>query len=897
MTQYIAELLRRARLLLMRDRATRELEEEMQLHRALRADAITKSGVAQHEAEHAASRRFGNRTRIAEESRDMWGFARIDRFTQDLRYAVRRVTTRPGFALSVVAVLALGIGATTAMFSAVDAAMLRPLPFARPSELVGLGGVQVPFDPGPQARRFESSHLIELPDVNGMRDLFTSAAAYAAGGLNLDDDNNPQRIKVGVVTVDFFRTLGVMPHLGRTFDAAEGVPNGPAVAILSWELWQGQYGARDMLNHVIHLNGKPFTVVGVMPRRFSFPDQSQLWIPMSVPTTFATFESFRGFLPSRVVARLTPSVSVAAASQRMLARWEQKIAAADSAARRQYTLNGTVAELKQRGAAVALQQELVGDRKRALTVLLGATGLLLLIACANATNLLLSQAASRRREIAVREVLGATRARIIRQLLTESVILALAGTTLGLLLAPLLLSVMRSLLPNALVGVAPATVNLRVLAFAACLALVTGIAFGLWPAFGTTRRAPGEVIKAGGGHGTTGTGGRARRVLVTVELALTVMLLVGAGLMLRSFAQIMGVDRGMRTDHVGTLEIAFPNGPNQQQPRIAKYHDLLARVSAIPGVESAGLVNDLPLGTGGGIAISVDVPGAPPPKNGEPAFARYLIASGGYFRTMGIKLARGRTFTENDGNPGKPVAIISETMAKEFWPNQDPIGRTYKLNSSDTLPITVVGVVADVRERSLDSDPYSQMYFPVEAHYPSNVALVARSTLPAPVLLRHLTEAMRAVDPRQAVFHVRMMDDVVGASVASRRTNTMLIALFALVATILAALGVYAVVAYGVAQRTREFGIRAALGATGRNLVVLVSRDMLWTSFAGIGAGLVGAWLLARVIASMLYGVEMHDIATFIAVPLLLFVPTALATLIPARRTLRVNPAEVIRSD
>jgi predicted permease len=550
------------------------------------------------------------------------------------------------------------------------------------------------------------------------------------------------------------------------------------------------------------------------------------------------------------------------------------------------------------GTVVPLQQTLVGDRRRALVILLGATGLLLLIACANVTNLLLSQAALRRREIAVRTMMGASRRRIVRQLLVESVVLAMVGAAVGLVLAPVGLGLMRALMPADLAGVAPAQIDFRVLGFAALLALATGIAFGLWPAIGSTGVGVSDAMRSGGGHGATRSGARrVRRVLVTVEIALSLLLLIGAGLLLRSFRHLIGLDSGMRTARVGTLELSLARGVGRAA-RLGRIERIQERLAAQQGIEAVGVVNDLPLRGGSGISIGIKTDHSARPKgpDGYVIFPRFLEASSGYFRALGIPLLRGRLFAASDDSLGPSVAVISASMAMAFWPDNYAIGRVFYFGG-DTAPTTVIGIVGDVREASLDRDPTPQMYFPVSIMTPDNLAVVARSTLPPAALLARMTDAVRAVDPAQAVYRVRMLQDVVRASVAPRRANTVLISAFAGLALVLAVLGVYAVVAYGVAQRARELGIRAALGATGRDLVQLLVGEMVPVTLAGITLGLGAAWALTRVLSSLIYGVSLHDALTFVVVPIVLAIPALVASLLPARRAMRVNPVDVIRAE
>jgi predicted permease len=896
------ELIRRLQYLLFRDRYTRELEEEMRLHRELRAERLQGGGLVPASAQYAARRRFGNTTHHQERSRDMWGMQWIDNAAADLRFAVRRLRSRPGFALSTILVAALGIGATTAVFSAVDAALLRPLPFHEPHELVTLPSVNIPFQPeAGRPRRPSRYRYLDVNDVAGMRDVVASIAAYAPGGLNLEDATAPRRVKVGVVTANFFSTLGVAAAKGRVFSGEEGKPGGPNVVVISDALWRSQYGSRDIVGQRIALHGSTYEVIGIMPRRFSFPAESDLWIPLSVPTTGRTFAAFRGYLPSTVIARLADDVPVSLASTRLLAKWQQINPAPEPG--KEFPLAETYAELKAEGAAIPLQQNIVGNRRKAFLILLGATTLLLLIAAANVANLLLSDGASRRREVALREVIGATRARIVRQLTAESMVLAFGGAILGVALAPIALGLMRSLLPETLVGTAPIQLNGRVLAFATALAVGTGMLFGLWPAFGTSRVDPGEAIKSGGGHGaTSGRIGTTRRVLITAEVALTAMLLVGSGLMLKSFHRLMTQDFGMTPEQVGTLELSFArpvtsevSSADEAARRSRIVRQVLAKLESDPQILAAGAVNDLPLRGPGGIGIGIQLIGAETPTEGN--FPRYLIANAGYFKALRIPLLAGRLFEAGDDSVGQRNVIVSKAMAEKYWPGSSALGKTFYWGGDSTIAYAVVGVVADVRESSLASEPGPQLYFSLYERSLSALGVVARSALPPGQLLSRLSSAIREASPTQAVYNLRMMEDVVGKSVAPRRTNTLLIAIFGGLALVLSAFGVYAVVSHTVTQRAREFGIRAALGADRRDILSLVGNDMARLLAIGLLLGLGGAWALSRVLGSMLYEVDVHDVSTYALVPFVLVIPAAIATLIPALRAMRVSPTEVMRAE
>jgi len=885
----------------------RDVDQELRYHLdRLTEDEMTRAGNPR-EARARAEARFGDVAAIRD-SLAKTGSRRIrkalradlrDAVLQDARYALRRLRQEPGFAVTVLLVLGLGIGAATAMFSAVDAALLRPIPFERPDRLLELPQVGIPFQP--EAGERESGPRVpDLLDIRDMPDVFEQVAGYAAGGLNLSDPDHPVRVNAGIVTAEFFATLGVRPAWGRGFVTEEGVPGAPRVAVLSDGLWRRQFGSGPVLGHSITLNNRQYTVIGIMPPGFSFPSESDLWIPMTVPTTFETFEPFRGWLPSQVIARVRDGVSVEAAAARSLARWEQVASTPGQTA--PPWLSQQTAEFRRTGAAIPLQRDLAGSRRTALLVLLGATGLLLLIACANVTHLLLSRASTRAREMAMRTVLGATRGRLLRQLLTESVMLGVGAAALGLAVAPLALRLTNALMPPALAGLAPPRVDLRVLGFAVGIAVITSLVFGLWPAFTSARTDAAETIKSGGRGATAGGAGRARRLLVAGELALTLVLLVGAGLMLRSFERLVRTDSGLHPERVATLELSFALSAGGRAARLPVIDAALQRLAGAPGVEAAGAVNDLPLRGGPGVlSITFQPEGRAQSANEEPLFARYLICSGSYFRALGIPLLQGRTFTTADDSLAPHVAIVNATMARTLWPEGSPLGRVLRLPphrpGGEPTPYRVVGVVGDVRETGIERDAGLQMYFPMYAETPANVALVARGTLPPAALLGLLREAVRSANPTQPVYNVRMMEDVVSASIAPRRINTMLISAFGALALILAALGVYGVVAYSVSQRMRELGIRAALGATGDRLVRLIAGEMLWVAILAVALGLAGAWASARVLRSLLYGVTVRDPGTYAVALLVLLVTLAAGTLWPARRALRLNPMDVIRAD
>lgn len=870
-----------------------DIDDEVWFHLAMRERHFMDQGMAPEQARAAARDRFGDPDRYRKTlrrqdgrrfRRERW-WERFGEWNQDFRYAFRMLWHHRGFSAAVIATLALGIGATTAIFSAVDAALFRPLPFLAPDRLVELESVRVPFA---MEGKEENDPEPSIRTVAAMPEIFSDVAIYAVGGFNLSGAAAPLRTRVGVVTPGFFKTLGAAPSAGRTFSLEEGRPNAGQVTVISHGLWQRQFGGNAAVGSSVRLNGKAYQIIGMMPASFRFPDNVDLWIPLSDPITFASFEAFRGYIPSTAVARLAPGISREVATNRMRMLWN-----AIPADRKQYATEAIAKPL------TPLQGYLVGDRRTPILILLGATGLLLLIACVNVTNLLLAHAAMRERELTVRAVLGASRWRLVRQLLVQSLVLSFAGAAAGLLLAYASLGIVRSLLPSAMMEITPPTLDIRLLTFAIGIALITGLGFGILPALGAGNTDPQTAIKSGGGHGTTaGRRSRTRRMLVVAELALALMLLAGSGLMLRSFRAVITTDPGFRTDNVVSLQLALDRGsyPRFAQ-RLAGIERMLDRIRQIPGVEVAGAINDVPLGTAGGMSIRVTPEG--PPLEGRIAepYARYLKADGGYFRALGIPLLQGRLMTPADDSLAPRVAVIGAMMAHDLWPNQNPIGKRIQLLDRSGGFRTIVGVVGDVRERKLDQQAHWQMYYPVHEDAPEHVGLVVRGSLPKAQLLVAVREAIRELDPNQPVHTIRSLNDLRRDSVSTRRANTGLITAFGVLALMLAAVGVYGVVAYGVTLRSRELGIRAALGADRRALLTLVLREGLLVAVVGVAIGVAGALALSRVIRGLLYGVEPNDPIAMAGAALALLLPVIGATLIPARRASQANPVEVMRAD
>ena len=858
-----------------------DVDDELHFHLETHADDLRRRGLSADEARREAERRFGDVARVRGwlRAHDRTIHRRrtradtMDALLLDVRYALRTLRLQPGFTLAVVLVLGLGIGAATAMFGAVDAALLRPLPFQHDERLVELDLVGLPF-----ADHAWPKSTPELDEARALRDVFDGVGAYLTGGLNLTGGDAPARTRVALVTPDLLPMLGVHPALGRTFAPDEGTPATSRVALLSDALWRTQFGGDSaVVGGTVRLNDVAYTVVGVMPPGFGFPRDTELWLALALPFGAESREAFRQSISESVVARLAPDVT----PEQAAARLEPLV--------RQYWTSELEGPL-----VTPLRDVLVGNRRDALLVLMGATVLLMLVACANVTNLLLARAATRRAELTLRASLGASRWRLGRQLLVESAILAVGGSLLGVALAYATLDGLAALLPPSLTGIAPARVDARVLGFAVAAAAATGLLFGLWPALGASRANPAATLKAGSAGGATRREGvRARRVFVVVEIALALMLAVGAGLMLRSFRELASEDFGMRTERAASLEVSLPRSRYATAARRGEFLDrVLARLRETPGIEAAGSINGLPL-TSSVIGIPVTAAGRPAPPMDDVPFTEQLEVSPDYFAAAGIPLRRGRTVPAGGDSTSPGGVVINERLAAYLWPGEDPIGRPLVRFGLDTQ--TVVGVVGDTRGWAVDKEPQPQMYDGIGTGPMANFALVARGALPPAVLARRMIDAVRAVDPQQAVYNVRPLGDVVDAALAPRRTNTVLITAFGAIAVALAAVGVYGVIAYGVARRTREIGIRVALGARREDVLALVAREGLVLAVVGVALGLAGAWALRQVLASLLYGVTPADPASFAGAAAVLLVVAVAATLLPARRALHVDPARTMR--
>jgi len=828
----------------------------------------------------------------------------MDTLFQDLRLALRQLVKSPGFSAVAVLTLALGIGANTAIFSAVNAVLLRPLPYPESDRLVevtstDMGGI-----------RFG----VSFPDLKDLRDLtrdFSGVAAYATQRYNLSGVGDPREVQAAFVTANLFEVLRVQPVVGHPFNAAQ---EREPLALLAYGLWATSFGGDpSILDKAISLDGKRYTVVGVMPAGFHFPDDDvQVWTPVGgMLEEEPRALTLRGFHALNAVARLAPGVSADQVTRDLdlLAKRIAAEAGADTAPRRIVASGGgpggpTASPLDNTGfAAVSLRDSAIGDVRSRLFVLLGAVGLVLLIACANAANLLLARSTMRRREMAIRRALGAGRGRIVRQLLTESVLLALGAALLGLVFSTWGLDALLALWPSALPRVNEIALDGTILAFTLGLAVLTGIGFGLAPALRGS--APG-IEEALRDDATGSMGGRQRArlqgTLIVAELALALVLLVGAGLLVRSFIALNRVNPGYDTRDVLAARVRltparYPEGSQQKQ----FFRSVLASLAAHPAVAAAGMNVTLPLS--GSMRIIAFDPRQVRPDHPEPIFlARASVITPDYFSTLRIPLRRGRGFTADDRAGAPRVAVVSERFARDLWPGEDPIGKQFPLGNPRGLPepTTIVGVIGDLRSGSLDEAAgRPELYVSTEQETGlPEMWVVVRAKDGSPLkLVGAIRDAVRLADPEQPIGDIVSLEQLIGRQTAARRFNTTLLGVFALLAVGLALIGIYGVTAYAVTQRTRELGIRMALGARPADVVRLLLGESLTRVAVGVGLGLVVAFAATRAIATMLFGVAPTDAATFVGTALLLASVALLATWIPARRATQVDPMVTLRTE
>jgi putative ABC transport system permease protein len=862
----------------------RELTEEMRAHFHEKVDDLVERGMARDAAEREARRRFGNVTSAAERSREVWTYPFLENLLHDFRYAIRSLGKNPMFAAVVVLPLALGIGSNTAIFTIVDAALIRSLPYRQPDRLVHLYEVKEGGgDP-------HEASFPDFQDWNRAHQFVEGVAGYVNYGMGatLSGGGEPERIQVSGATPGFFQLLGVQAALGRTFLPDEDQPGAARVALLSDAVWRRRFGAdRSIVGKPIVLNSQPTQIAGVLPANFHFAPvgDTEIWL-IARPSPGQRERRYWHWLSA--VARLKPGATLQQARAEM--------AGISAAIVRE--------DPKHAGTAIAvkpLHDVLVGDVRPVLVVLLGTIALVLLIACANVANLLLARSAARSKEFAVRGSLGASRGRLIQQLLTESLTLALLGGLLGIAVAYWGVKALIAAVPNDLRGNMPFLNGLELhwgmLAFTAGVSLLTGVLFGLAPALRMSKGNFQPALQAGRRTSAAGEHQRLRRLLLISEVAISLVLLIGAGLMMKSTARLLSVDPGFRPEQLLTMQVAIPGVRYRTSDlQNAFWARLQARLEALPGVRSAGTVSVLPLG-GGGNTGTMRIPGRPETAL-HPWEVNVRTISKGYLAAMGVPMRSGRGFDSRDVTGAPQVSMINQTLARLAFPGEDPVGKQVEFEWSGG-PLRVVGVTADENTTSLDTEIRPVVYFPELQDGSLSVNVVVRSAAAPAALSRSIREEIRALDPEVPVYAMKTMEQVIAdaPSTFTRRYPALLMGLFAAIALVMATVGTYGLVAYAVTQRTHEIGIRIALGAGNADILRLVVGQGIALVLAGIAIGLGGAALLSRALTNLLFGVQPLDPSVFLLVSAILLAAAIAASYVPARRALRVTPAIALGRD
>jgi predicted permease len=809
----------------------------------------------------------------------------MQQLIQDLRYAVRGLIKRPGFTFIAVMTLALGIGANSAIFSVVNGVLLRSLPLPDSQSLYAINRGAAIFN------RYDAPlSYPQYEDVVQQTRSFQSIGAWVDSDANLSDSGRPERVMLRIVLPSLLPTLGVDPVRGRNFLPEETTKGRDRVALITYGLWQRRFGgADDTVGKSVYLDNTEYEIVGILPRDFQFEAPVDLWVPL---TTTDPEVNVRNSHFLRVIGRLRPGVT------------EKAVAADLDAVAKYETDNFPDMFPASTGFAFRARpylDSIVGDIKLPLYILLAAVGFVLLIACTNVANLLLAKAAPRQREIAIRSALGARSFHLVRQLLTESILLALIAGVIGVLLAAWGTSALVALSPDSLPRAREIGFDWRVLAFTGTIALTTGIVFGLVPALWGPRVELTDALKEGG-RGNTSGGGGLRKALVVVEVALSVILLVGAGLMLRSFSLLRSVDPGFRTDHALTLRVSLPIPEGRITPadedRFVSFFDrALARINELPGVTAAGATNMIPL-DGNGTDRLIEIEGYEPRDQSDMPDAQNRQATPGWFAAMGIPLLRGRLIEHSDDNKAPRVLLVNEAFTKQYFPNGDAIGKRIRLGklTSEFPWATIVGVVGDVRGFALEEPPLPTMYWPVaQIRATPSLAIVVRTENDPAALAAAVRDALSEIDKTQPIYDMQTLDQLVAKSLDQRRFTLTLMVLFGVIALVLSSIGIYGVMAFAVTQRTQEIGVRMALGASPIDVLKMVVGSGMFLALIGVAVGLLGAFALTRLMASVLFGVSPTDLMTFGLVTAVLLLVALLACYIPARRATKVDPLVALR--
>jgi len=877
----------RIRALRQREAVIDEIDREMRSHLELQVETNIKAGMSPAEARERAMRSFGNVNRAVDAAYDVKGGGVFETLVQDVRYGARMLAKHKAFTSIAVITLALGIGANTAIFSVVNELLLRPLPYRDADRVVMLWEVT------PEGRHQNSTSRGNFRRWREQTTSYQQIAAFTDFRFILTGAGEPEDLAVQMATPELFKVLGVDPILGRTFLPDDAEDGKPPVTVLSYGLWQRRFGGQpSVIGQAITLNDDKYTVIGVMPPTFQFHIQqrsgtgrpAELWTILPMPTGPGANERGR-FLST--VARLKDGVTVdhAAAELRTIHR---RLSDEEP----QFNKNWTAEVLP-------LREQFFGNVKRPLWLMLGAVGFVLLIACANVANLLLSLATAREKEIAVRAALGARRTRIIRQLLTESLLLALLGSMLGLAFAWIGIKALMMISPKDLISLQSVGLNVTVLLWTLGVSVLTGIIFGLAPALHVSRLNLNDSLKEGGKSESSQASGsrRLRSALVVSEIALAVVLLASAGLLIKSFIRLQQVDRGFDTDNVLTMVIRVSDSRYKEDSQFVNFfHQVLERIRHLPTVRSAGEVNFLPLYGGLGSSTGFKILGRPEPPPGQGPDCDVRVADSGYFQTMGIPLLRGRNFSDIEQREPRHVILINEALARTYFADQDPLGQRLDVLMFDTpQPAEIIGVVGNVRYDTLIDQAPPAVYFPHPDLTYSFMTLVIRTDGDPTAIAPAVQREIRSLEPNQPVSNVRTMNQVMSEYVGRSRFNTQLLGLFAGLATLLSAVGIFGVMNYSVALRTREIGLRLAIGAQPRQVLLLVLKQGFWLTMVGVVLGLAAAFALTRLLSGLLFGVGAVDAMTFATISVLLVIVSLLACYLPARRAMRIDPLSALR--
>jgi predicted permease len=879
----------RARALLKHKEVEQELDEELRFHFYREVEKHMKRGMTEEEARREARLAFGGHEQVKEDCREARGTGFIELTLEDARYAFRQLVMNPTFALVMILTLGLSIGANSAIFSVIDGVLLKKLPYPQAERLMRIFLSSQAFPKFPL-------NPFDFLDFRARNHSFDAIAAFTRGDVQISGDGEPVKLNGFGITSGYFQVLGIQPELGREFDYKAEIPGNGLQVILSDRLWRSRFGADpEIVGRKLTLNAQPFTVIGVMPAGAEHPGNEyhsvaygetvDAWWPFS----FAGNSNNRGSHFIEGIGRLKTGVSAEQASAEMNTIMAQ--------IGREHSSNGTNWKV----LVIPLYSEIVGKSRQMLLVLLGAVGMVLLIACANAANLLMARASSRQREIAVRLAMGAPRLRIIRQLLTESLLISCAGGALGLLLAFGGVRALVLLLPANFPRAHDIHVSLPVLAFTLAVSVATGILFGLAPAVQASHTDPKEGLQKDGRTSTAGKHQSAlRSALVVAEVGLASVLLIGAGLMLRTFLNLSNLDPGFRADHVLTATLSLPHITYKTNEQTAQFYDRLATaLNSLPGVVSAGAGSDLPWTGYDENAGGFSIDGRKPPA-GQEFHARYHMATPGYFSAMGIPLLEGRSFTEADKTGAPWVLVINRAMAMKYWPNEDALGKRITFQDEpkkDSDWMTVVGVVGDIKDQPNSASAEPAFWWSEYEAANSEMSIAIRTQSDPRQVADGLRGVVHHLDPVIAVADVKELDRVIDSSVATPRLTFVLVGLFAGLAIILAAIGTYGVISYTVSRRTSEFGLRVALGAQRTDLLRMVLVQSARLAVAGTLTGVALAFSLGRVVKSLTYAVSVSDPAILGSVILLVLAAALLASYIPARRAARSDPMSTLRTE